>query len=59
VTADGTLDRVNGSEEPFYRGQVTRAQMIANQNVTQDPRFLKDNAFQAPFQARSGVKFTF
>jgi hypothetical protein len=61
VRPDGTFDPVNGSEEPFYRGQVSLAQMIADpaQNVEQDPRFLRDSAFQVPIQARIGVRFTF
>ena len=59
VLPNGQLDTSNGSEEPFYRGQVTLAQMIANQGIEQDPRFLQDSAFQTPLQARFGVKFRF
>ena len=49
----------NGSEESFYRGQLNLADLIVSQGVEQDPRFLQDSAFQAPLQARFGVKFRF
>ncbi|HET7694103.1 MAG TPA: hypothetical protein VFK57_00190, partial [Vicinamibacterales bacterium] len=49
----------DGSEEAFYRGQLRLADLIVSQGVTQDPRFLKDSAFQAPLQARFGIKFLF
>ena len=47
------------SEEAFYLGQLNLADLIATQGVVVDPRFLMDNAFQAPIQARFGVKFIF
>ena len=46
-------------ETLFYSGQQTLAQLIEAQHVVKDPRFLKNNAFQAPIQARIGVKFLF
>jgi hypothetical protein len=49
----------NGSEESFYRGTLTLASLIAAQGVEQDPRFLQNSAFQAPLQARFGIKFLF
>jgi hypothetical protein len=47
------------NEALFYTGAETVAGRIASQNAAQDPRFLMDNAFQAPIQARFGVKFLF
>jgi hypothetical protein len=47
------------SETAFYTGATTLAQLITAQNVPQDPRFLQNNFFQAPIQARIGVKFLF
>jgi hypothetical protein len=46
-------------EDLFYAGQQSLASLIDSQNVARDPRFLMDNAFQAPLQARFGVKFVF
>ena len=47
------------NEELLLPGQQTLEQLIVSQNVVKDPRFLMDNAFQAPIQARFGVKFIF
>ncbi len=47
------------NEDRFYGGQQTLADLIAAQGVIQHPAFLQDNAFQAPIQARVGVKFIF
>jgi hypothetical protein len=49
----------SGTEAEFYSGQLSLADLIAPQGVEQDPRFLMDSAFQAPIQARVGVKFIF
>ena len=46
-------------EDAFYAGAERLADLIVSQGVVQDPRFLRDNAFQAPIQARVGVKFRF
>ena len=46
-------------EDAFYNGAETLAQLIASQGVPQDTRFLMDNQFQNPIQARFGVKFVF
>ena len=46
-------------EDAFYAGRQTLASQITAQGVPQDPRFLRDSAFQNPLQARIGVKFTF
>ena len=43
----------------FYAGNLDFAQLIAAQHIAQDPRFLRYNAFQAPINARFGVKFVF
>lgn len=57
-----TYQKVNGvvpDEALFFTGRQTLAQLITSQNVAKDPRFLMDNAFQAPTVARFGVKFLF
>ena len=63
VARYSTYHKVNGpnpvSEENFYRGVETLADQIVRQNIAKDPRFLMDSAFQAPLQARLGVKFLF
>jgi hypothetical protein len=47
-------------DEPlFYSGAQTIAAQIAAQNIVKNPAFLMDNGFQAPIQARFGVKFIF
>jgi hypothetical protein len=58
-----TQQRVNGvtpNQELFYTGAQTLQQLIDARMAVdpgfQDPRFLMDNAFQAPIQARFGVK---
>jgi len=45
-------------EAAFYSGRQTLASLIPSQAV-KDPRFLMDNAFQAPIAARFGIKFLF
>ena len=50
---------INIDEVALYRGQLDFDQEIQRQNVQQDPRFLMDDGFQTPLQARIGVKFTF
>ena len=47
------------SEAAFYRGELDFGQLIQQQAIEQDPRFLMDNGFQAPIAARFGVKFLF
>ena len=47
------------NEALFYRGQQSLEQLIVSQNVVRDPRFLQDNLYQSPIQARIGVKFSF
>jgi len=57
-----TYQKTNGvvpNETLFYTGQQTLAQLITEQGVVQDPRFLMPNQFQLPLQARIGVKFLF
>ena len=50
-------------EALFYTGQQTIESLIpaalASGGMTQDPRFLQDNGYQSPIQARFGVKFLF
>jgi outer membrane receptor protein involved in Fe transport len=57
-----TYQKTNGvipDEGLFYAGQQTLEQLIVSQNVVKDARFLMNNAFQAPLQARIGVRFVF
>ena len=57
-----TYHKVNGvvpDEAKFFAGTQTLASLITSQNVVKDPRFLMDNAYQAPLAARIGVKFLF
>lgn len=57
-----TYQKVNGvvpDEAKFFAGTQTLASLITSQNVVKDPRFLMDNAYQAPLAARVGVKFLF
>ncbi len=49
---------VTPDEALFYAGRQTLASLIPTQAV-KDPRFLMDNAFQSPIQARFGIKFLF
>jgi len=46
-------------EDAFYGGRQTLASLITSQRVPQDPWFLMNNGFQAPIQARIGVKLLF
>ena len=50
---------VNLDEKAFYAGQQTIESQITAQGVVKNPAFLMNNQFQAPIQARFGVKFTF
>jgi hypothetical protein len=50
---------VNIDETAFYSGGLDFDQLIQQQNVTQDPRFLQDSWYQFPITARFGVKFLF
>jgi len=50
---------VNPDEDLFYAGRQNLADLIVSQRVGRDPRFLMDNAFQGPIQARVGVRFEF
>jgi Carboxypeptidase regulatory-like domain/TonB dependent receptor-like, beta-barrel len=62
VSRFSTYQAVNGvvpNEVLFYNGQQTLESLITPQGVQVDPRFLRDNAFQPPLQARFGVKFSF
>jgi hypothetical protein len=62
VSRFSTYQQGNNSVTPdealFYSGRQTLASLIPTQAV-QDPRFLMDNGFQLPIQARFGIKFLF
>jgi hypothetical protein len=53
------INGVTPDETLFYSGQQTVASLIAAENIVKDPRFLMDNAYQTPIQARFGIKFLF
>jgi hypothetical protein len=62
ISRFSTYQKINGpnpNEQLFYLGQQTLASLITSQNIEQDPRFLRDNGFQAPIEARFAVKFLF
>jgi hypothetical protein len=62
ISRFSTYHKTNGvipDETLFYTGAQTLEQLITSQNVVRDPRFLQDNGFQTPLQARVGVKFLF
>jgi hypothetical protein len=62
VSRFSTYQKANGvvpDEALFYGGSQTLASLINSQAVIPDPRFLMDNGFQLPLQARIGVKFLF
>ncbi len=68
IGRNSTYQKTNGvagsgafalDEQLFYRGQQTLEQLIVAQNIIRNPLFLMDNTFQAPIQARFGVKFIF
>ena len=46
-------------EDAFYTGRQTLESLITTQRIGRDPRFLLDNQFQAPIQARFGLRFDF
>ena len=43
----------------FYSHKLNFDQLIQEQGIQQDPRFLQNNAYQTPILARFGVKFLF
>jgi hypothetical protein len=47
------------NESDLYAGRLDFQQLIQQQAIEQDPRFLQANGFQAPIAARFGVKFLF
>jgi tetratricopeptide (TPR) repeat protein len=46
-------------EAALYRGELDFTQLISQQAIEQDPRFLQNNGFQLPIAARFGVRFLF
>ena len=49
---------IDVTEDEFFDG-VNTEQLIAEQGLAQDPRFLRSYGFQVPRQLRLGVKFSF
>ncbi|MGE3343499.1 MAG: TonB-dependent receptor [Vicinamibacterales bacterium] len=56
--ASETRQNIPISDEAFFRGFDVQ-QLIQQFNITRDPRFLQDSAFQAPRTIRLGAKFSF
>ena len=57
-----TVQRGNGirfDEATFYRSGMNFDQLATAQAILKDPRFLQASGFQAPIQARFGVKLLF
>jgi Carboxypeptidase regulatory-like domain/TonB dependent receptor-like, beta-barrel len=52
-------DGITFDEVDLYSGLLNFDQLIAAQGVAKDPRFLLPDRYQAPIQARFGVKFLF
>jgi hypothetical protein len=62
ISKFSTYQAVNGvtpDEDAFYAGTETLASLIESEHTVVDPRFLLNNSFQLPFQARFGVRFGF
>lgn len=62
ISRFSTYQKTNGvtpDETLFYTGAQTLEQLITSQAIVRDARFLMDNGFQSPIQARFGVKFLF
>jgi hypothetical protein len=47
------------NEADFYAGKLDFAQLMAEQRIPRDPRFLMAQAFQPPRTAKVAVKVTF
>ena len=56
-TVNAALEKVQQRNKNL-QGQ-TLASLITSQSVPKDPRFLMNNGFQAPLQARIGFKLLF
>ena len=57
-----TYQRGNGisfDEKTFYTSGANFDQLATAQNIIKNPAFLQANGFQAPIQARFGIKLTF
>ena len=57
-----TIQRTSGitfDEATFYTSGQNFEQLMTAQGVPRDPRFLQNNGFQSPLEARFGVKFIF
>lgn len=53
-----TRQNIPISDAAFFQGFDVQ-QLIQQRNITRDPRFLQDSAFQAPRSIRLGAKFSF
>jgi hypothetical protein len=53
------VDGIDFDQTDFYNHQLNFDQLIQEQGIAKDPRFLKNSAFQSPILARFGVKFLF
>ena len=52
-------DGITFDQVDFYEHKLNFDQLIVDQGIAKDPRFLQYNAFQAPINCRFGVKFVF
>ena len=62
VSKYSTYQKTDGiafDEASLYEGLLSYDQLIADQHIQQDPRFLQVNGYQLPLVARFGVKFLF
>jgi hypothetical protein len=59
VTETETGAGITFNEADLYAGRLEFQQLMAQQNVLKDPRFLMANGYQAPRGARIMIKWTF
>ena len=52
-------DGITFDQVDFYEHKLNFDQLIVDQGIAKDPRFLQYNSFQAPINCRFGVKFVF
>ena len=58
-TTYNKVDGIDFNQSDFYSHKLSFDQLIQEQGIEKDPRFLLNSAFQTPILARFGVKFLF
>lgn len=58
-TVEQRNDGITFNEADFYAGRLNFSELIRQQHIDIDPRFLQTNVYQAPMAARLNVKFVF